>query len=106
MTEIAKKDLLQIADASDAALKGLDEKQVLEVSQKEIGRIARTHDADLLIKELSEPQQIAHDEILAQFETQQTVLLNAVTSSGKTEIYIRLIEEQLKQGKQVLVPCS
>jgi len=102
LTEIAKKDLLQIADASDAALKGLDEKQVLEVFQKEIGRIDRTHDADLLIKELSWPQQIAHDEILAQFETQQTVLLNGVTSSGKTEIYIRLIEEQLKQGKQVL----
>jgi len=102
LTEIAKKDLLQIADASDAALKGLDEKQVLEVFQKEIGRIDRTHDADLLIKELSGPQQIAHDEILAQFEAQQTVLLNGVTSSGKTEIYIRLIEEQLKQGKQVL----
>ena len=102
LTEIAKKDLLQIADSSDAILKGLDEKQVLEVFQKEIGRIARTHDADLLIKELSEPQQIAHDEIRAQFETQQTVLLNGVTSSGKTEIYIRLIEEQLKQGKQVL----
>ena len=102
LTEIAKKDLLQIADASDAALKGLDEKRVLEVFQKEIGRIDRTHDTDLLIKELSVPQQIAHDEILAQFETQQTVLLNGVTSSGKTEIYIRLIEEQLKLGKQVL----
>ena len=102
LTEIAKKDLLQIADSSDAVLKGLDEKQVLEVFQKEIGRIDRTHDADLLIKELSMPQQIAHDEILAQFETQQTVLLNGVTSSGKTEIYIRLIEEQLKLGKQVL----
>ena len=102
LTEIAKKDLLEMADASDAALKGLEEKQVLEVFQKEIGRIDRTHIADLLIKELSEPQQKAHDEILAQFETQQTVLLNGVTSSGKTEIYIRLIEEQLKQGKQVL----
>ena len=102
LTEIAKKDLLQIADSSDAVLKGLDEKRVLEVFQKEIGRIDRTHEADLLIKELSIPQQIAHDEILTQFETQQTVLLNGVTSSGKTEIYIRLIEEQLKLGKQVL----
>ena len=39
---------------------------------------------------------------MTQFENQQPVLLNGVTSSGKTEIYIRLIEEQLKQGKQVL----
>ena len=102
LTEIGKKDLLEMANASDAALKGLEEKHVLEVYQKEIGRIDRIHTADLMIKELSEPQQIAYDEILQQFQTQQTVLLNGVTSSGKTEIYIRLIEEQLKLGKQVL----
>ncbi|HAQ18084.1 MAG TPA: primosomal protein N' [Prolixibacteraceae bacterium] len=101
-TEISKKDLLELADVSDAALKGLEEKQVLEVFQKEIGRISRPQSDELTIKELSEPQQKAYDEILAQFQTQQTVLLNGVTSSGKTEIYIRLIEEQLKLGKQVL----
>ena len=101
-TEIGKKDLLELADASDAALKGLEEKQILEVFQNEIGRIDRPQHSELLIKELSEPQQKAHDEIRTQFETQQTVLLNGVTSSGKTEIYIRLIGEQLKQGKQVL----
>jgi len=102
LTEITKKELLEMADASDVVLRGLEEKQILKVFQKEIGRIDRDHTADLLIKELSEPQQKAHDEILNQFETQQTVLLNGVTSSGKTEIYIRLIEEQLKLGKQVL----
>ncbi len=101
-TEISKKDLLELADASESALKGLEEKQFLEVFQKEIGRIERVLNTELLIKELSEAQQKAHDEILAQFETQQTVLLNGVTSSGKTEIYIRLIEEQLKAGRQVL----
>jgi len=101
-TEIAKKDLLELADASESALKGLEEKQILEVYQNEIGRIDRPQNGELLIKELSEPQQKAHDEIIKQFETQQTVLLNGVTSSGKTEIYIRLIEEQLKLGKQVL----
>jgi primosomal protein N' (replication factor Y) len=101
-TEINKKDLLELADASEAVLKALEEKQILEVFQKEIGRIDRSQSGELLIKELSGPQQKAHDEILVQFETQQTVLLNGVTSSGKTEIYIRLIEEQLKVGKQVL----
>jgi len=101
-TEISKKDLLEMADVSEAVLKGLEEKQVLEVFQNEIGRISRPQRDELMIKELSEPQQKAYDEILAQFQTQQTVLLNGVTSSGKTEIYIRLIEEQLKLGKQVL----
>lgn len=102
LAEIGKKELLEIANASEAALKGLEEKQILEVFQKETGRISRNHSADLLIKELSESQQKAHDEIVDQFKEHQTVLLHGVTSSGKTEIYIRLIEEQLKLGRQVL----
>lgn len=101
-TEISKKDLLEIADVSDAVLKGLEEKNILKIFQQEIGRIERLQNDDLLIKELSGAQQIAHDEIQTSFETQQTVLLNGVTSSGKTEIYIKLIEEQLQKGKQVL----
>jgi primosomal protein N' (replication factor Y) len=101
-TEINKKELLEIANVSDAVLKGLEEKQILEVFQKETGRIDRNRTNELLIKELSEPQERAYIEILDHFKTQQTVLLNGVTSSGKTEIYIRLIEEQLKLGKQVL----
>lgn len=102
LTEISKKDLLQMADASESALKGLEEKQILEIFQNEIGRIERRPDTELMIKALSEAQQNAHDEIVEQFQTQQTILLNGVTSSGKTEIYIKLIEEQIKQGKQVL----
>lgn len=101
-TEIGKKELLEIADASDAALKALEDKQILEVFLKETDRIDRNHQADLMIKELSGAQQTAYNEIVDQFQTHQTVLLHGVTSSGKTEIYIRLIEEQLKLGKQVL----
>lgn len=102
LTEIRKKDLLKLADVSDAALKGLEDKQVLEVFRNETGRLEQLENSDLSIKALSEAQQQAHDEILMQFKEHQTVLLNGVTSSGKTEIYIRLIEEQIRQGKQVL----
>lgn len=102
VNEISKKDLLEIAGTSEAVLKGLEEKQVLEIFQKETGRLERDSSKELLIKELTEPQQKAHDEIIAQFESQQTVLLNGVTSSGKTEVYIRMIEEQMNLGKQVL----
>lgn len=101
-TEIGKKELLEVANSSEAALKGLEDKQILKVFQKETDRIARDHQADLLIKELSEAQQKAFEAISDQFKTHQTVLLHGVTSSGKTEIYIKLIEEQLNQGKQVL----
>jgi primosomal protein N' (replication factor Y) len=101
-TEIGKKELLEVSGFTDAILRGLEEKGILEIYQMEIGRIARSHHSDLIIKELTDPQQVAFDEIRKQFETRQTVLLKGVTSSGKTEIYIRLIEEQLKLGKQVL----
>jgi primosomal protein N' (replication factor Y) len=100
--EISKKELLEIANISESALKGLEEKQILEVFQKETGRIERNHNAELIIKVLSMAQQKAYDDILISFASQQTVLLNGVTSSGKTEIYIKLIEDQLKIGKQVL----
>jgi len=54
------------------------------------------------LKELSEPQSAAYASIKSQMKDKNIVLLHGVTSSGKTEIYIHLIEEQLRLGKQVL----
>mgnify|MGYP001331386967 CR=1 FL=1 len=59
---------------------------------------------DEIIKpsELNRVQQVAYDSVRQMFADHETVLLHGVTSSGKTEIYIHLIREQLDQGKQVL----
>lgn len=100
--EISKKELLEISGTSDAVLKALQEKNVLEVFHQETGRLNQDENSDEYIHPLSEAQQKAYDEITAQFAERQTVLLHGVTSSGKTEIYIKLIEEQLQQGNQVL----
>ena len=54
------------------------------------------------IKKLSDAQLIAFESVSRQFQEKDTVVLHGVTSSGKTEIYIHLIEEQLKNGRQVL----
>ena len=102
MNEISKKELLELEGATDAALKSLIEKNILELFTEKIGRIERLENTDLRIKVLTAPQNTALDDIKRQFETHSTILLNGVTSSGKTEIYIQLIEEQLKLGKQVL----
>jgi primosomal protein N' (replication factor Y) len=54
------------------------------------------------IHPLNDEQQRAKQEILQAWQTQETVLLHGVTASGKTEVYIHLIQEQLAQGHQVL----
>ncbi|MDX9882518.1 MAG: primosomal protein N' [Prolixibacteraceae bacterium] len=100
--EIGKKELLEGSGASETLLRSLQEKEFIEVFQKETGRLENEGPEQLTIHHLSGVQQKAVDEIKSQFETQQTVLLHGVTSSGKTEIYIKLIEEQLQKGSQVL----
>lgn len=57
---------------------------------------------ELFLSPLSDAQSKAYDEICKSFETHKTTLLHGVTSSGKTEIYIHLINKYLKEGKQVL----
>jgi primosomal protein N' (replication factor Y) len=59
-------------------------------------------DANEDSKALNEHQEKALSEIKSEFKTHPTVLLHGVTSSGKTEIYVKLIEEVLDKGQQVL----
>jgi len=100
--EIGKKELLDMTGISDTILHSLQEKGILDVFMKETGRLENEDNRPVKINELSGTQQQAFDEIKQQFESHQTVLLHGVTSSGKTEIYIKLIGEQLARGNQVL----
>lgn len=100
--EVSKKELLQRADVSTAVLNGLIEKQIFEVYYHEIGRLDREVKLVTELSRLNEFQQRAHDSIVESFKEKNVCLLHGVTSSGKTEIYIHLIEETLRQGKQVL----
>ncbi|MDE8698360.1 DEAD/DEAH box helicase family protein, partial [Bacteroides cellulosilyticus] len=56
----------------------------------------------LPINPLNDHQKMAYDEIVRSFQSKNVCLLHGVTASGKTEIYIHLIEETIRQGKQVL----
>lgn len=99
---ISKKELTQKANASGGVFKALVEKNIFEVEDREVSRLdmqGQTHDVEL---NLTEVQNQALSKIKKEFETKSTVLLHGVTSSGKTEIYITLIKEQISQGKQVL----
>ncbi len=101
--EITREELLKDFKNGIALLKALLEKGILETYKKEVSRL---HEATAEMSadqiELTDIQQTALDEIKDAFTAKDTVLLHGITSSGKTEIYIRLIEETINQGKQVL----
>ncbi len=101
--DIMAKDLLKKAETSSSILKAMSEKGIFEVCEKKVSRLidyAVQTDVGSIV--LTEAQQKAFDGIVAGFEAQKPVLLHGVTSSGKTEIYIKLIQETLDAGRQVL----
>lgn len=101
--EVTKKELLQRASATPSVFNGLVERGVFEVYQHEIGRLNTISTKDTFpLNPLNEYQQRAHDEIVQSLTIKNVCLLHGVTSSGKTEIYIHLIQETIRQGKQVL----
>ncbi len=100
--EVSKAELLKRSGATPAVFSGLVDKGVFEVYQQEVGRLETVSQAVMSLNELNVHQQRAFDEIRASFREKNVCLLHGVTSSGKTEIYIHLIDEAVRQGRQVL----
>ncbi len=102
-SEMRKSHLLKVSNASPAVLDGMVKKNIFLVQEKVISRLengkAAFHPDQIL---LSEIQQKALGSIQRNFLEKDVVLLHGVTSSGKTEIYIKLIQETILQGRQVL----
>ncbi len=102
-TELKRSLLLKKTNSNPAVLKTLVDKGVFQVVEHGISRFAESQDQqELKDFKLSPHQQEAYAKILADFEQKQVVLLHGVTSGGKTEIYIKLIEKVIAEGKQVL----
>lgn len=101
--ELSRSFLVEAARASTAALNALVGKGVFELYDQEIGRLADSEAPEAVsLNQLNEHQKRALGEIKQQFDRHPVCLLHGVTSSGKTEIYIHLIAECIRQGKQVL----
>jgi primosomal protein N' (replication factor Y) len=98
---IKAKDLETKTGISSAVIKALVDKEIFELYQIQIDRINFNGETNVL-KELNEFQEKALTEIKTSFEEKEVVLLHGVTSSGKTEVYTKLIEDNLKSGKQIL----
>lgn len=102
LREVSKKELLERSDCSPAILEGLLKRGVLESYEKEIGRLQVPVCRLQPPSPLSPVQEKAFGEIHEAFKTKEVCLLHGVTSSGKTEIYIHLIDQVLEMGRQVL----
>ncbi|MDO5522559.1 MAG: primosomal protein N' [Bacteroidia bacterium] len=99
---IAKKRIMAETRCSNAVLNGLIEKDILIQYFEDVSRIKKQVGTTRNPFKLNEHQQTAFGEINSRFEEKNVCLLHGVTSSGKTEIYIHLIREQLKLKKQTL----
>src|SRR5215831_5392926 len=100
--EVTKTELLKKSGASDAQLKGLIEKNILLTEKRSVDRLQYLPRNIQIDFELSAAQQEAFEKIRKSFVEKPVCLLHGVTSSGKTQIYIKLIEQCVMQGKQVL----
>ena len=101
--EVSKAELLQRAQATPAVFNGLVEKGILEIYKQEVGRLDNSAVADLQpLNPLNVHQEKAYHAIINVFHQKNVCLLYGVTASGKTEIYIHLIAETIRRGRQVL----
>ncbi|MBC9913988.1 replication restart helicase PriA [Chitinophaga varians] len=99
---VKQNDLLKKSGATTAQLKGLVDKNILWIEKRTVDRI-RTGKVDAQIDfSLSPSQEVALHAIRRHFEDKQVTLLHGVTSSGKTQIYVKMMEECLASGRQVL----
>ncbi|MGN0220863.1 MAG: primosomal protein N' [Prevotella sp.] len=100
---ITREELLNTSHANVSVLQTLIRRGILECYQVEVGRLNHGGESHPeRIKKLSEAQQKAYNDIVFSFLKHHVTLLHGVTSGGKTEIYIHLIQQALNRNEQVL----
>lgn len=101
--EVSRQELLARSGAGVATYGGLLKRGVLEEYLQEVGRLGQpAQEPEAPLHPLGEAQQRAFEAIRTAFATYNVCLLHGVTASGKTEIYMHLIQEELRRGRQVL----
>ncbi len=100
--EVTQPELLKKSNATAAQLNGLVDKQILFIEKRSVDRIKSLPKAMEVNFELSNAQQKVFEDVQQYFTDKNICLLHGVTSSGKTQVYIKLIEQYYNKGKQVL----
>lgn len=103
LREVTREELMNDTHTTIGVIRALTDRKLLVTYEKEVGRL----NDNILphpehIKPLNEAQTAAYNQILIQMMGHPVTLLHGVTSSGKTEIYIHLIQKAIDEHKQVL----
>ncbi|WP_273412480.1 replication restart helicase PriA [Prevotella aurantiaca] len=101
---VTQEELMNECHCTAAVLRGVIGKGILQTYRKKVGRLNNSYGEvqPNVIHPLNEAQSTAYDKLLLQMMAHNVTLLHGVTSSGKTEIYIHLIQKALREHKQVL----
>ncbi len=103
LREVTREELMNVTHTSVAVVRALQDRKILVTYEKEVGRLndgEPPHPENM--KPLNDAQTEAYNHVLLQMMGHPVTLLHGVTSSGKTEIYIHLIQKALNEHKQVL----
>ncbi len=99
---VRKQDIYKMAEVDTSVIQAMVKKGIFELYDKEISRLGSYEEATIDANTLAEQQVSALRQIKEQLESKNVVLLHGVTGSGKTRVYIELIQEALRREEQVL----
>ena len=99
---VRQSELIQRAEADHSVIKAMVKKEIVEVYEREVSRLGSYEEDTIEAAHLAPQQERALTEIRDHFEEKSVVLLHGVTGSGKTRIYLELIQEVIEAGGQVL----
>lgn len=99
---ITRKEVYEAAKCDSQVLNKLQERGYIEFYEQSMSRLAAYEFEGIGNYALSDIQKNALDSILKQFEDKNVILLHGITGSGKTQVFVELIEQVIARGEQVL----
>ena len=99
---VRKQEIYTLAKVNSSIINAMVKKGIFEVYDKEVSRLGSYEEETVDAFTLTDQQERALSEIKEAFEDKEVVLLHGVTGSGKTRVYVELMQEIIDQGKQVL----
>ncbi|MCB0560707.1 MAG: primosomal protein N' [Lewinellaceae bacterium] len=99
---VRRQDIYTKANVDASVLKAMEKKEIFELYGREVSRLGGYEEETVDADTLSEQQEQALEELRGHFRDKNVVLLHGVTGSGKTRVYIELIQEAIQRGEQVL----